>query len=274
MKKINYLHCRILVVATAAISCTILSAIPISKAEIYEASSTALEKQNKSITRLIFRRRARANEDPPLRRRAGGKYGNDDCPPVDAVLTALVDGQEETINDNETKSRSFLNFTAQARPTFWFFIPYSSNGELEAELILQDSERRLVFPPQRYQLMATPGIVAIPYPSNESGLQINQKYLWTLSIACSSNPYVNGKIERIAAPSSLEFLNSATLEEKIVVYAKEGLWNELLSTLLQEIYPRDRENAQLWLMQLLQEIQLTDISQQPIVESCCIPNQP
>ena len=90
---------------------------------------------------LNFVSRARDDRETNGNRKAGGNHGGGNkCNSVKTPVTALIPGKE---------SGAFKLFTAQERPTFWFYIPYSS--KLDGEFFVkEDKTNRVVHKAIKY----------------------------------------------------------------------------------------------------------------------------
>ncbi|MBO9999326.1 MAG: DUF928 domain-containing protein [Cyanobacteria bacterium SID2] len=163
-------------------------------------------------------------EEPPGRREPGGAFGSNECPRLDRALTALVPG---------LKSDAFATFTTQANPNFWFYVPYGSELDVMAEFAIVDlSNDELVYE-QREPLTEIPGIARVSPTLN---LAVGRTYYWEFAITCgdSDRVYVGGTIERISPLANLP----DDLNERIILYAREGLWYETLSSIV-DLYSID-----------------------------------
>lgn len=225
-----------------------------------------------------------AKKGAPGRRRGGGSFGGgNQCQSVNLPLTALVPGIEETLSgEREGTSAAIASLgvrglTVEGYPSFWFYVPYSST--LSVEFILINDQNKRVHQ-ENYLLTGTPGIVRIR-PSSKSmsaPLEVGKDYRWVFSILCDPNDrsadmYVDGWVQRVAPSSNLTTaLKIAIPEKRAVLYAKEGLWYETLTTLVEELGPTQPKKATLLMTTLLQSVGLDDIAQQPIVK-CCTPNK-
>ncbi|NEO44108.1 MAG: DUF928 domain-containing protein [Moorea sp. SIO4A3] len=215
--------------------------------------------ENNSIT---FTQRLEAKDDAAVRRRDAGKSGgNNQCQSGNSnniPLTALVpDGKYKVL-------------TAQGFPTFWFYIPYFSNSQLKADFSLRNLDDGGYLHKEEYSLVRTPGIIKI---STSKSLVTGKNYRWIFKIKCnpenySSYRYVSGKILQVNLATEL----MSPPEDPIArarLYARNGLWSETLTTLLENI---GSQEARLQMTQLLQSEKLGDISQEPLVP-CCTPEK-
>ncbi|NEO74838.1 DUF928 domain-containing protein [Moorena sp. SIO4G3] len=195
---------------------------------------------------------------PGKRKGAGSR---NDCPP--GKFIALVPGTN-------------FGLTTSERPTFWFYVPYSDNRTIQAEFRLRNKELKEVYK-ETFMLQNTPGIVKITLPETVSGLVVEDLYHWRFSVICNptdplDNDFVSGGVERISITDDLEQqLEGNNPRERIVVYAKQGLWFDALTALaeLRLANPQDKTLAQDW-ADLLEQVGLKEIDSQPLVDCCTV----
>jgi len=227
-----------------------------------QADSIAIDvKQGRqgSDNPLIWVQRPSLKNDPASGVGGGHSGDKNRCTAVRERLTALVPMKDE---------QSTLMQTAQTNPTFWFYIPYSA--KLPAEFVLRNPQDTPDKP-----FYATPlvlpgkqGIVGIKLPSTKL-LKLGV-YRWKLQVRCDSrNPaadvYVNGAIERVQPSANLIPPPKTAAEKRAILYAKDGLWSETLTTLLKEVRPKQPQVGTKMLTKLLGEYGLGNLAQQPIV---------
>ena len=185
---------------------------------------------------------------------AAGTYGPGECPDIQPPLTAFVPGDRGT---------SFRAKTAKADPTFWFYVPSPSNSQLSAEfklMLIDDTTKEPVGEPildKEYKLEPTDekltDIFRIQEPTD---LEFDKNYYWGFTIICDPNQRdsdltVDGYITRIQARQEFNSSERATKEQKAIFYAKEGLWHETLTTLIEEICLQDNQKAEVLITELL-----------------------
>ncbi|NEP53845.1 MAG: DUF928 domain-containing protein, partial [Moorea sp. SIO3C2] len=195
---------------------------------------------------------------PGKRKGAGGR---NDCPP--GKFIALVPGTNFGLATSE-------------RPTFWIYISYSDNRKIQAEFRLRNKELKEVYK-ETFTLQNTPGIVKITLPETVSPLVVEDFYRWRLSVICNptdplDNDFVSGGVERISITDDLEQqLEGKNPRERIVVYAKQGLWFDALTALaeLRLANPQDKSLDEDW-MELLQQVGLKEIDSKPLVDCCTV----
>lgn len=176
----------------------------------------------------------------------GGTGSRDDCIITDKPLTALVPTQkiEETPRT--------VGLTISGHPTFFFYVP-QTRAQV-ASFTLVDANDKPIYKTE-VQLPNTPDVISLTMPAvaNSSELQVGEDYRWTFAIICDRNNrsedvFVNGLIQRISRPDLTQQLETATLKELLAIYAKEGIWHEMLTTLyqLRRANPNDTQLAEFW----------------------------
>ncbi len=167
--------------------------------------------------------------------------------------------------------------TVAARPSFWFYIPPTT--EKTAEFILEDAslndrdpKRRLTS--MQIDLTTTPAIVSLTPAATDPALEVDRDYTWGFSILCernsANNPTVRGKIRRVKpSPSLAAKLDKASPLEQVNLYAASGIWYDAVTKLasLRRDQAKDAKvTAQLtaeW-KELLQSVGLGAIAAAPL----------
>jgi hypothetical protein len=127
--------------------------------------------------------------------------------------------------------------TVSELPTFWFYIPYTSDSHLDGKLVLQyESGQTIEEIP--VSLPTTPKIIPIRI---EKSLQVDRPYRWYLDIKCSSSSQctgsivITGTVKRVLLTRELE--NSLKVarssEERVEIYARNGIWYDTVTELAQ-----------------------------------------
>lgn len=184
-------------------------------------------------------------------------------------LTALV----------PVTAKSVWGLTAAEYPTVWFYVPDSLAPNLSIEFVLQDEEDNYVYKTTFTAPGTQPGIISLPLSSMSAPLEIGKRYHWTFSTNCdspepSNSVFVKGTIQRVAVnPAVSSQLKTATLRERVALYATNGIWHDALTTIaeLRRTYPQDASLTATW-ESLLQSVDLQDVATEPIVP-CCTPRQ-
>jgi|GEM_PF-3765866 len=165
-------------------------------------------------------------------------YGDSACIASDPPLTALIRDRDGQI---------LRTLTTQQNPILWFYLPYESPLKAEFSVTRGNSQTR-----RTITLPGQPGIIGIQLPPEAKLSAIGEDYEWNLEIIChpnkpSQNPYVYGQIRRIELPP----LNVQNSQEKIKFFAKKGIWSDVLTTILIDLYEQNTEQAKQYLQQLL-----------------------
>ncbi len=167
--------------------------------------------------------------------------------------------------------------TISERPTFWFYLPYRPNLKTPVNFKLTNTENKVVYQ-SKFLLTNTPGIVGITLPANAPDIEVNKIYEWNLYFSC--NPQnkldierVYGAVQRVKLPSTVkEDLEKIKGRERIIFYANQGLWYEMLTELiaLRSQNPQDPQLAKDWqeLLNQSPEIELDKIINEPVVDCC------
>ncbi|NET59662.1 MAG: DUF928 domain-containing protein [Symploca sp. SIO2E6] len=113
--------------------------------------------------------------------------------------------------------------------------------------------------------------------NSTDSLEVEQLYVWRLSVICNpdnrfDDDYVWGGVERVSMSFELKNqLKDKTKRERLKIYAENGLWFDVLTTLaeLREANVEDQELDEDW-VELLEQalIDLEEISDQPLVDCC------
>lgn len=216
------------------------------------------------------------DRDAPGHREGAASRGT--CPAIDTRLTALVPAIGPTSNRGGENEKSVWSLTTSARPVFWFYVPYSTSSVRSAEFVLQDEEDNDVYSTP-VKLPDRPGVVSLRLPSTSQPLETGKMYHWFFKVSCtpqntSSPVFVEGWVERaIPNPTLARQLAVATPQQRVAVYAANGIWQDALTT-VGELRLSEPANTALkadW-NNLLQSIGLANIAAEPIVP-CCTPNQ-
>lgn len=166
--------------------------------------------------------------------------------------------------------------TVSDYPTFWIYLPYTSEDAPSGEFSLQDEDGEYDLYLTSFNLPDQPGIVSITLPKTEKPLEVGQTYRWNLDINCPSTELSNettpasvtGLVNRVAQSPDLEReLNGAkTPLERIAAYGKHHIWYDTLTELaklrLQEPHNRTLESP--WI-QLLSDQKFETISKENLL---------
>lgn len=188
---------------------------------------------------------------PPGRRRPGGGLSaSESCRKTDKPLTALV-----PLNIQQ-------RLTTSEHPTFWFYIPFTSDEIQSIEFSLHDRNENTIYRTS-FVPSKTPGIIGVRLPSvPKYALQQGKYYHWYLIIKCKSDSSsstglsVNEWVQRVALPS--------TSANQI----NPDIWYDSLTKLaeLRRTNPEDKEIQRQWI-NLLQSAKLENLAEEPIIET-------
>jgi hypothetical protein len=199
--------------------------------------------------------------DPPDRGTDGNRQGSSSrtgCPEVPQPLTALIP---------ETN----LGLTVGDRPTFLFYVPYSSTPPREVELVLLDEVENEIFN-QKITPANIPGILSISLPETAAALEVGKTYRWQFSYLCNpriraEDDYVEGAIARVAMDGELsrQLATVNTPLERAELYANAGLWYETLAELaqLRQEQPQNPEILVEW-REFLDSVGLGHLAEEPL----------
>ncbi|NEQ30758.1 MAG: DUF928 domain-containing protein [Leptolyngbya sp. SIO4C5] len=129
--------------------------------------------------------------------------------------------------------------TASATPSFFFHLPNALDQTIPLEFVVQDSRDNYAYRKQ-FSGNIPAGILAIPVPSESSGLTPGEAYTWTFSIYCdaarpSASVFVSGTISRVAESAVTGPSSNPTPAMRLDLarqYAAEGLWHEAIEITL------------------------------------------
>ncbi|MBF2066046.1 MAG: DUF928 domain-containing protein [Calothrix sp. C42_A2020_038] len=168
---------------------------------------------------------------PGGRRTGGGR--RDTCPSVNPQLTALVPVTEEADN-----VKNVWGLTTAEHPTLWFYIPYTKSFGYPTEFVLLNDNSVPIYK-KNVSLPEQPGIINITLPTSISPLEFNKHYRWFLKVYCTqekqSRPiYVEGVVSRVSLSEGInQQLQNASPQQKLAIYAQNGIWYQALEILVQ-----------------------------------------
>jgi len=122
-----------------------------------------------------------------------------------------------------------LGLTAIAHPTFWLYLPTSFPDDIPFDFVLRDEQQEVVFRTV-FELEKAAGIASFSLPQNSPPLETGKKYQWCFLCGNISR---HGWVERVAMkPEILVQLETAALRQRVLLFAKHGLWYETLTELV------------------------------------------
>lgn len=195
---------------------------------------------------------------PGQRTEAGSRPRS--CRQVAKPLIALVPLYSK--NDSEV----VWALTTRDRPTFWFYVPYSS-ASAYGELVLENHTKQQTI--YKVPLAATPGVVKVTIPNSTAPLTVNQRYRWYFNIYCQNvdelDSFVEGSLQRLLNPTLQSQLAKALPQKQVELYAVNGIWHDALTTAAE--LRRTQSNDPNW-TKLLQTVGLSNVAQEVIVDCC------
>ncbi|MCC5661474.1 DUF928 domain-containing protein [Nostoc sp. XA010] len=228
---------------------------------------------------------SRLRFSPPPPPPDGGPVGNRrgaasrGCGVSNQSVIAVVPVYKQTFNQRQTEAISVTKvwgLTNEEYPTFWFFVPYQKSLIDSIEFVVQDESSQTL-----YRTIVTipevPGIVSIRLNQNAPPLQVDKMYHWFFQIKVICNPqqppereYVEGWVQRVNPnPQLVDSLKQATPQQRVRLYAENGIWYDALTTLaeLRLAKPQDPTLAVDW-MNLLKSVDLENLAKQPLIKCC------
>jgi Domain of Unknown Function (DUF928) len=165
------------------------------------------------------------------------------------------------------KSRVVWGLTTSERPTFWFYVPYSTSATF-AEFVLEDATENQT--KYKIPLKNTPGVVNFKLPDTSTPLAVDKQYRWYFNIYCKENNgilgYVEGNVQRkLLSPALKTQLEKATQRQKVAIYASNGIWHEAITTLAQQLVQQRSTLKADW-ASLLQSIGLENLASEAITQ--------
>lgn len=256
-----------------------LSAVPLAQAQptvtVQHTAQTVLEPT------IQFNPPPLPDQGRPEGRGSGGASRGNCAIPGQIPLTALIPSSAPSdlspsaeLNENPT-IETVYSLTAQARPSFWYYIPYQISTT-QLEFVLQDEDSNILYQgiwsPNQSNSQESNGVIQVSLPETAPALQQNGLYHWFFLAYCDDiNPeFVDGWIARSPLSASLgTAVSNATPREQAALYAQNGLWQEAL-TLLAEKYresPTDPTWSSDW-KNLLESAGLEEVAEESLVDCC------
>lgn len=236
---------------------------------VVDVAGTLSQGLAQTQNRLVFNRPLRTNRPsrPGSLIGRGTRRPNDElCGKTALPLTALVPYVPKPSTEKNPYPHRVLGLTMSATPTFWFYVPYQPKGRLTGVFTIREqvNDKLKAFHEQAIVLPSSPGLFAIQL--KDKTLAPGQTYQWVFSVECvpnapSGNDIVVGWVEYESNPEvNRELQRATTLQQKIFLYAQNGIWHETITTLANDLCVSDRKQAQIWFKDLMQSIDLTEIA--------------
>lgn len=244
---------------------------------ILEYPKNIAQSQNSNNNKILFTPPTPEDNGAPAGNRKGaGSQGLCKITDLEKDIAPLIAIMPEVPVKTATKDKNYVwGETISSNPTFWFYIAYPVNSQVE--FILQDEAEKEIYK-TTFKLDKTPGIVSLTLPKNKLSLETNNSYYWYIYVTCnpesSPDDFVEGWIKRVDLISDInKQLESAKPLERIAIYAENGLWFDTLNSIdrLRQIEPENNNLSIIW-SDLLQQIGLDKISQKPIIKNYNLTN--
>lgn len=164
--------------------------------------------------------------------------------------------------------------TTVDRPVFWFYAPEGLSAQVPVELALRDGSNKTLYKTTIKVPQTPAGVFSLSLPATAPALQAGQVYRWSLSLYCDPQDTpvsVEGAIKRVNLPQPVQqqLSQAKTPVERAALYAKQGIWQEGLTTLGQQrvAKPNDPTIAAAW-AKLLRQVNLEQTAAAAIVPCC------
>ncbi len=136
--------------------------------------------------------------------------------------------------------------TVSAHPSFWVYLPETSQQTNQIEFVIQNEAREDIW--RSPKLNAKPGYQNFTLPETEPPLEIGQWYRWYVKVYCdaqvASTQYVQGWIERIPLTSKLYLELQQSLQKSYLTYGNHRIWYDAINQLL-SLYQNNPESLTL-----------------------------
>ena len=271
VKKISYRRLIISLAITSSLFGILINPEPIT------ASSPNSNKNNTFPEKVFFNPPpVEDNGSPGGRQKGAGSHSLCQIAPQQEEITPLIAVMPEIAIASSTKNKVYVwGKTISAHPSFWFYVAYPVNSYVD--FTLQDEAENEIYQ-TTFPLDKTQGIISLTLPQDKVFLVTDKSYHWYLNIMCdpedSTDDFVEGWVERVELnPAIHSQLKLAKPLETISIYAENGLWYDTLDSLdrLRKQEPENKAIATIW-SDLLQQIGLEEISQQPVIQRYILEN--
>jgi len=198
-------------------------------------------------------------------------YEIDDPPPgrVRSVPSGCASSSQLSLTALVPENK--IGQTVSDYPTFFFYLP-QIEAEL-AEFILEDESGNQIYQ-QNLTISNLSGVIGVRIPADKNlpPLEVGKKYTWKFTVVCdpedrSSDMLKSGVVRRVELSADiLRELEKADPRQKTFIYAKNGIWQDALSTLAaaRRANPNDTDLAADW-KSLLDSVKLGEIAAEPML---------
>jgi hypothetical protein len=165
--------------------------------------------------------------------------------------------------------QTYSGTTLLDRPTLFVYLPGSEAKTMVFSL--QDDVGNVQYQ-TTLPVSSTAGIHQITLPAEAPALKVGQNYQWFLALKIDDElsprtPYVDGWIQRIAAPPEIaQALQSPDGMKRAAILGKNGVWYDYAAEIasLQRTQPQNPASQKEW-QELLEGVDLKAINNAPIV---------
>jgi Domain of Unknown Function (DUF928) len=168
----------------------------------------------------------------PGQQTAGESRGN--CPNATDSLRAIL-------------PVSHSGKTTTGYPSFWFYVPDTSEQVNQVEFVLQNEAREDILR-SPVKLKDTPGYNHFSLPKTASPLKVGKWYRWYVKVYCdsqlASSQFVQGWINRMPVDSDLYLELQNPTRQSYLIYGSRGIWYDAINELL-SLYTLEPSNMAL-----------------------------
>jgi hypothetical protein len=217
----------------------------------------------------------------PASYRVGGVARSGTCD-SGGVLTAMMPPDKMAAITAENQLP--IDYTISGYPSFWAYVP-ETKEPTEAKFtlhVVDGKERKQVYSKQ-FRVDGRSGLVGIRLPKSIAPLEVGQRYLWQMRLACGDpqkpekHPLIGSWIERVD-PMKLDVtptfnpkelmkdLNQVDPSEQPKIYSALGFWHDAIGSLgaLKQQKPADSQIAEDW-KDLLSQNEMENLVALPIL---------
>ncbi|MGK7940879.1 MAG: DUF928 domain-containing protein [Crocosphaera sp.] len=184
------------------------------------------------------------------------------CPDTSLPITALA-------------AYNGRDFTVSSHPTFWFYLPYTSQDIKEMKFIIEDPQQQSLrnIYTTNIERSNKSGIIKIPILNQpQYALEFNKLYRWKLTVYCTENTsgdadfVLEGWVKRIPISTELNNQLNAGTQEDYLIYQDNQIWYDAINSLAEKYFAntQDSELNSAWL-NLLKTINQAKLSQELLV---------
>ncbi|MGB3267328.1 MAG: DUF928 domain-containing protein [Microcoleus sp.] len=183
-----------------------------------------------------------------------------------------IDSQLNPINLTALAPQNKLARTASDYPTFLFYLPQTK--ATLAEFTLLDPSAKEIYK-QTLPISNLSGTIEVSIPANKNvpPLEAGKTYRWSFTVICDSQDRSGdllemGTVRRVELSADIRSqLEKADPRQKSFIYAKNGIWQDAISTLAaaRRAQPDDPTLKADW-ESLLDSVKLGKIAKEPIVQ--------